>query len=354
MPIKSAKLLRSLLGFVLFAAGAYVLARWLLPFPLAWGAAALMEPAVSRLCRHGFSRGAAAGICLLAALAALGGLLWLPVHRLVRELSELSSGLPEILSALSGTLSRWETLLSAWLAKAPEGLRGILEQAIRGTEESLTALPGKLSSRVLGWLPTIAAAAPNLLLSAVTAVLGTYFISASYPELLHGAARLLPERALCRARLLRRDLRRTLGRWFRAQLIMLAITFAVLSAAFLLLRVRYALLLALGTAVVDALPVLGTGTVLLPWAAYEVLTGGVPLGLGLAITYAAVTLLHQSIQAKLLGDSLGLHPLAALLSVYAGFRIWGVWGMISFPILAVSLRQIADSGVLSGLRGGEH
>ena len=77
-----------------------------------------------------------------------------------------------------------------------------------------------------------------------------------------------------------------------------------LTAAFLLLRLDYALLLALVTAVIDALPVLGTGTVLLPWAAYSFLTGNVPLGAGLAVTYAAVTVLHQSIQAKLLGDQL--------------------------------------------------
>ena len=93
------------------------------------------------------------------------------------------------------------------------------------------------------------------------------------------------------------------------------------------------------TAVIDALPVLGAGTVLLPWAVYDLLTGNVPLALGLAITYAAVTVLRSAIQAKLLGDQLGLHPLASLAAIYAGWTLWGVMGMLLFPILAICVKQ---------------
>ena len=180
---------------------------------------------------------------------------------------------------------------------------------------------------------------------AVTALIGAYFISAAYPDLLHLAARWLPERLLCRARLMRRELRRTLGRWLRAQGILLAITFAFLAAAFALLRVDYAMLLALLTALVDALPVLGTGTVLLPWAGWLLLRGDVPLGVGLALTWAAVTVMHESIQAKLLGDQLGLHPLLMLAAIWLGFRVWGVGGMLLFPLAAVCVKQ-----ALAGVR----
>ena len=118
------------------------------------------------------------------------------------------------------------------------------------------------------------------------------------------------------------------------------------AAAFLLLRIDYALLLAALTAVIDALPVLGTGVVLIPWAVYDLLTGATARAIGLAVTYAAVTLLRQSIQAKLLGDQLGLHPLATLVSIYVGWRTCGVWGMLLFPILAITGKQLLDSGVL--------
>lgn len=340
----SVKMLNIALYSILALAAVYAAAHWLLPwltpFLIAGAAAALLEPAVAYLCRQGLKRPMAAGICVLGFVTVLLGLLWLLCGRAAHELAELTRRLPEILSSVSATLQSWKGRLDGFVARAPDGLpAALLDKAVSGVVERLSVLPAELAGRLPGAVSGLAAAAPSVLLFTVTALIGTYFISASYPDLLHGAAKLLPDRFLCRARLLRRDLRRTLGRWLRAQGILSLITFGVLAAAFLLLRVRYALLLALFTAVVDALPVLGTGTVLLPWALYDFLTGGVPLGVGLVITYAAVTVLRSSIQAKLLGDQLGLHPLATLAAIYAGWKLCGVWGMVLFPILAICIKE---------------
>ncbi len=349
MRLRVSGLTNAALAVLCIAAAAYAAVRWLLPwaapFLLAFAAAALLEPAVAGLCRRRFSRPLAAGACLLGALLAAAGLLWLLLRRLTLELSELAARAPEIARVLSETLARWDSAIRTFLSRTPEGLAVWLDRAIRGAEESVLRLPETLSGRILRLLPSLAAKTPAALLFAVTAVIGTYFISAAYPDLLHMAARLLPERVLYRARLLRRDLRRTLGRWLKAQGTMLGITFAMLAAAFALLRVDYALLLALATALIDALPVLGTGTVLLPWAAWLLLMGNVPLGVGVALTYAAVTVTHQCIQAKLLGDRLGLHPLLTLAAIWLGFRVWGVAGMLTFPLLAVCLKQ-----ALAGVR----
>ena len=339
----SSKLTAAALTVLCAAAACYAALRWLLPwsapFLLALAAAALLEPAVAFLCRRRFPRPLAAGLCLLGALGAAAGLLWLLLRRLATELGALSERAPELARTLSDALSRWEGAQQAMLARLPESLSALLRAALAEAEAGLLRLPADVSQRALRALSSAAADAPRTLLFAVTAVIGAYFLSAGYPELLHAAARQLPERFLQRARRLRRELRRTIGRWLGAQGILLAITFALLTAAFALLRVDYALLLALATALIDALPVLGTGTVLLPWAAWQLLAGNVPLGVGLAMTYAAVTVIHQSIQAKLLGDRLGLHPLLTLAAIWLGFRIWGVGGMLLFPLLAVCGKQ---------------
>lgn len=343
MRLSSFRLANAALTLLCAAAATYAAVRWVLPwaapFVLAFALAALLEPAVLRLCRRRFPRPLAAGLCLITVLGAAAGLLWLLLRRLFAELSELVRSAPGIARTLSEALERWEASLRGLLARAPESFGAWLEQALSGAEEALLRLPGELSQRALRLVPAMASAAPAALLFTVTAMVGAYFVSAGYPELLHRAARCLPERFLCRARLLRRELRRTLGRWLRAQGILLGITFAVLTAAFALLRVDYAMLLALLTAAIDALPVLGAGTVLLPWAAWTALTGNVPLGVGLALTWGAVTVLHQSIQAKLLGDQLGLHPLWMLAAIWLGFRVWGVGGMLLTPLLAVCAKQ---------------
>ena len=336
----------------LYAAGRWVL-PWLWPFLIAWAWAAALEPLVGRLCRRGWKRPIAAGACLLGTLAAVLGLLWLLLARAAGELGELLPRLPGLLSDAAATVRGWKGALDGWSDRAPGELGLWLDRAVSGLTERLGALPGELAGKLPKVISGLAAAAPSALLFAATAVIGTYFISASYPELLHGAARLLPDRFLCRARLLRRDLRRTLGRWLRALALMGGIVCAVTAAAFLLLGVRYALLLAVLTAAVDALPVLGAGAVLLPWAAWAFLNGDVPLGTGLVITYAALSVLRSCMQAKLLGDNLGLHPLWALAAIYAGWTLWGVKGMLLFPVAAVCVKQALPGFTTAWRRGAD-
>jgi hypothetical protein len=166
-------------------------------------------------------------------------------------------------------------------------------------------------------------------------------------EIMRFSAQTSPPPLALKGDVLCKDLKNTLGHWLKAQLIMGGITFGELLIAFILLKLDYAILLALASAVIDSLPVFGAGTVLLPWAAVELLTGNYPLGIGLVITYGAVTLIRQCIQAKLVGDQLGLHPEASLIAVYFGYRAMGVWGMILLPILFITVKQLNDRGVLS-------
>lgn len=349
--MNASKILTYTLYGLLLLAGIYVSLRWLLPwlapFLAAYAVAALLEPAVSRLCsRWRWSRGAASGVCTLGFLAAAGGLLYLLISRVCTEAAALIDRLPEILGSLAETLSRWEAVLSRYAAGMPEGVELWFSRSGDSFGDFLAGLPGLLSGKLLDLLSALAAATPSVLLFSVTLIIGVYFISASFPEIAAFVKRQIPSRFAGRARAVYQGLRRTLGRWLRAQLIMMLITFFELALAFALLGVGYPLALAVITAVIDALPVLGTGTVLIPWALYELLTGNTALGVGLAITYGAVTLLRNCIQAKLLGDHLGLHPLATLVAIYVGYRAWGVWGMLTFPILAISIKQLFDSGIL--------
>ena len=123
-------------------------------------------------------------------------------------------------------------------------------------------------------------------------------------------------------------------------------TFFELLICFLLLRVKGAAGLAAVTALIDALPVFGTGVVLVPWALYSLLLGNFRRGAALLICWGVVNLVRSCAQAKLLGDQIGLDPLASLLAVYMGWQICGVGGMILFPILFVTLRQLNDRGVI--------
>jgi predicted PurR-regulated permease PerM len=142
------------------------------------------------------------------------------------------------------------------------------------------------------------------------------------------------------------DLKGSLGGWLRAQGILMGLTFFELLLAFLALHIQDGAGLAALTALIDALPIFGAGIILGPWAAGCLLLGQSTRGLGLLIAWAVTSLTRSCIEAKLLGDQIGLHPLASLTAMYVGWRVWSVWGMLLFPVLAVTARQLNDRGVL--------
>ena len=173
-----------------------------------------------------------------------------------------------------------------------------------------------------------------------------FFQNASFPKVLAFLEAQVPQSWKQRFTGMGEDLKGSLGGWLRAQLILMSITFFELLAAFLLLKIPSPAAIAALTAVVDALPLFGTGVMLVPWAVCCLLLGQSARGLGLLISWGGVSLVRSCIEAKLLGDQIGLHPLASLMAMYVGWRIWSVWGMLLFPMLLVTARQLNDRGVV--------
>ena len=121
---------------------------------------------------------------------------------------------------------------------------------------------------------------------------------------------------------------------------MSALCFLIVLCGFLLLNVPYAPVWALFTAVVDAIPVLGTGTVLLPWSLVCFLQGDHPMAIGLLGIYAVAFLARSILEPRLVGDQLGLDPLMALAALYVGYKVWGFVGMLLSPMLCVTAMEL--------------
>jgi sporulation integral membrane protein YtvI len=350
MSEKLARALLAGLGLMLGAGALFLAGRYLLPWtaPLltAWAFAALLEPPVGFLARRGWKRGAAAGLCTLAAL---GLLLWGLAELLTRGLSaaaELTKALPALVEAVGARFEALRGLLEAHIRAAPEPAAAYLEGALSALESGAAALPGQLSRALVSLLSKTAQASPDTLLFFVTAALGTYFISAAFPTVNAFLLAQLPQSLRRRLEGLGADLKSGFGGLLRAQLLLLGLCFLELLAVFLLLGVPSAPMAAAATALIDALPVFGTGAVLLPWAAGCLLLGNTRRGLGLLAAWGLAELTRNAAQAKLLGDQIGLNPLASLLSVYVGWRVGGVGGMLLFPLGAMALIRLNERGVV--------
>lgn len=335
------------LGLGLFLFASRRLLPLALPFLIAAALAALLEPAVGFLVRRGsFPRTAAAALCTLLLF---GLLLWLAVRvvgRGVDGLGSLAARLPELLGSVLEAFERMQSFVLRGIGTAQTPAAEYLRQVTEAASGLFAEIPAQLSGKLPGLISAAVEKTPAVLLFSVTAGLGTFFISASYPEMKGFLLRQVPPKRRETLGTVWQDLRSTLGNWAKAQLQLLAATFAVLLCGFLLLRTELALAAAAVIAVIDALPVLGAGLVLVPWALFCLLTGDYTRAAGLLLLWAAVTLLRSLLQTKIVGDRLGLHPLVSLTAVYLGFCTCGVAGMLMFPIAAVMLVQLNRRGIL--------
>jgi predicted PurR-regulated permease PerM len=221
--------------------------------------------------------------------------------------------------------------------KAPEALS---EPLTRSVEELFQGrgLLDRAAASVLDLAGRAAQDLPGLLVTLGTALLSAYMLCPRLPALRAKLAAQPVWRDRLRPAWVR--LHRTAGQWFRAQLRLSSVTFGIVLGGFFLLGVRQKLPMALFTALVDAVPLLGSGTVLLPWSLASILNGQPVRAVGLLGVYVTALITRSALEPKLLGRQLGLDPLAALMALYAGYRIWGFWGMILAPILTVTAREL--------------
>lgn len=319
---------------------------WLSPLIIAYFLAALMEKPVQFLLRFGWKRKYASALLSVCVLGLCGWGLTALIIKGVSALTRFSASLPELMQSIMSFISDIQSRLVEYVSASPDGVSDYLDMAINALTQSLYEIPSLVSQLLLNILSKTAQSSPGVLLFAVTAGIGSFMISASYPGVNAFLLAQLPLRLRRRLNELADDLKGSFGGMLRAQLILMCMTFFELLVAFLILKIDNAFALALFTAVVDALPVFGSGTVLLPWAAYCLISDKAKLAIALAVCWVLVNVIRSLTQAKLMGDQIGLNPLASLLAVYVGWRVWSVAGMLVFPLLLALLCRLNEKGIV--------
>ncbi|MBQ9773615.1 MAG: sporulation integral membrane protein YtvI [Clostridia bacterium] len=341
----SSILLTLTLGGLLVYFGLRIAFPILLPFLLALLIALPLRPLSKKLSRilHLPHRLCAAVLLVLA----VGGSAW-GIGAVIGRLWQELVGLCERLIA-DGELQEALTGVGAWIdsLRARLGMEtnaGQTEQSYRMVSELLGNLLSSLASGLPPMIGKMVSSLPSIFFSVILTVLAGYYFCVDGERIRSGVISLLPMRVRRIGRIARDQIRTAFARYIKAYLWLLLLTFACLLVGLLILRVEYAFLLALLIAVLDLLPVLGVGTVLIPWSIVMLIGQRYFLGFGLLLLYLTVTLIRQIVEPRLLGKSLGLHPMLTLFSTYAGFVLLGVFGMILGPIVAVLIKQAVELG----------
>lgn len=361
------------------------------PFLFAFLVALVLQRPKNFLVRKTFLKdGAASVICvflLLFVVLALVSLLGVRVFSRVQDFINYIALQLQNIETVIENIQKWVLSL---IEKAPEFLRNTLHDSVSqlftkindylasssadttaaatdaavavadSTQSSASALSGLLSGNFkLSWVTTpissllsTAKQIPSVLIAVVITLVASCFMTTEYPKVMAFIRLQFPEHRrndIDRAKVL---LKSSLGKMGKAYALIMLVTFIEMSVGLTVLRLigvfqsNYIIMIAVVTAIIDIVPVLGTGTVLIPWAVYSFITGSFGLGIGLIVIYAAITVIRQVIEPKLVAGQLGLSPIVTIAALYFGLKIFGVLGMLITPILVIMLKLLNDEGII--------
>ncbi|MCL2082258.1 MAG: sporulation integral membrane protein YtvI [Oscillospiraceae bacterium] len=336
---------KRILAWSAIVIGGCLFFKFFLPFvlPLLIGVliACMMEPAVKVLqSKFRLPRFAGAGLVMVLGIGAGIFLIHRIVRRILAEAGTLIDQAPRLMGKLSSPFQRWQENITAWIQSMPPPLKGTFESAYDQVLKESSALPGEVYNTAAGWIPELAGSLPSAILFLFTLILSAFLISGEYPRLSQKALNLFPEALSSKVLGLKNQTIKTLGKWAKAQGIMMGLTFLLLLSGFAILRLDAIFVPALLISLIDALPVLGLGICLLPWAGVAFLTGDIETAIGLLIVYGTAVVIRGVLEPKLIGSQLGMKALTTVAAMYIGFKAGGVVGIILFPIFAVVGKQI--------------
>ncbi len=326
---------------------AYLFLRYamplLLPFLLAYGISLLIRPAANKFSvRTRLPRGLCSVFLLLLVFGLGGWGLWAGSVRLFSELGNLV----ERLLSEGGIFDAMDSLM-LWVEQmgARFGLFSAAEEGgAQAFYDGVMQMIGNMLSSLASRLPEVAAslfsALPSVLFFLIVSVVACFYFCTDGISVTRGLGSFLPREWQQKLPRVKENLRDVFRKYVRAYGLLLVLTFALLLIGFWILRVEYAFLLAFLIALADLLPVIGVGTILIPWGIVMLLQKKFYLGFGLLILYLAISLIRQVAEPKVLGKSLGLHPLLTLFATYVGFSLFGLLGMILAPVIALLGRRL--------------
>ncbi|MGN1443118.1 MAG: sporulation integral membrane protein YtvI [Acutalibacteraceae bacterium] len=345
-----------------------------MPFIIAFVFAAILQKPKNFLVRKTpLKKGLASAICVLLALVLIVLVFSLIGARvfdeikgfidyLVQQFKDLETLVDKIENWLSGVIASLPQFLEKSLAESSEKFFTKLRESINGesaelAQEITSGIAGKFS---MSWISTpingvisTARQLPNVFVAVIITIVSCCFLTSDFQNVMGFIKLQFPEekrKDLTRAKAILKD---SLGKMGKAYLIIMFITFVEMSVGLTVLRLigvfesNYIVLIAAATAIIDIVPLLGTGTVIFPWALYCLIMKDYGMAIGLVIIYVVISVIRQVIEPKLVAGQLGLSPIVTITAMYLGLKLFGFIGMFVLPITIIVLKLLNDEGIVN-------
>lgn len=334
-------------------------------------AVALQRPTNFLSKKTHIKKGIVSVIAVLLIIALLVTLIALVGARVVTEAKGLASTLGEWLKKLPDYVKGWEESLYRLAERLPGGLKSSVEEAIKSLSDklllsseeraALRTQNGESSAGInllsllkpsLSGVWSTAKQIPSILVGMLLFIIAACFMTAGYDGIVGFIKnQLTPQK--------RRTLSKTkkivvssMGKLVKSYALIMLVTFFEMLIGLGVLKIigvyksGYIFIIAIITAIVDILPVLGTGTVVIPWAVFSLINKSYGLGIGLLVIYACITVIRQIIEPKIVANNLGIPAIVSIMGMYIGVQLFGFIGIFIMPIMITVLKVLNDDGVI--------
>ena len=298
---------------------------------------------------------------IISAVVFVGYKVFVEFKGLGQYLMEKVNDLPNLIrSAESWIISKLAFLPDAIEKSATDAISGVVDNLLLMNEErssaesevGLGSFDFSVITTPLGGLLSTAKQIPAILTATLISIIACFFVTCDYDGFTGLIKRNVSEeheKLLVSSKNLLGDI---LGKWLKSYATIIFITFCEISIGLNILKLigvydgGYIIAISIAIAVVDIFPVLGTGTVMVPWAIINFFNGNIGLGIGLLVLYAAITVIRQILEPRLVAMNVGIHPVLTLMGMYLGVQLFGVIGIFTLPITFVLLKALNDEGII--------
>lgn len=351
---------RILVNFLLTIAGLVLaiifvprLFRFFLPFVAAFIISSIANPVVRFMeKRIKIVRKHGSVITIVLALVLVVGLLYLLISVLAREFLNLLEDLPMLIEKMLVIGEKLSENLEGLYEFLPEDILQVVNSMELSIKEMLTDLLGSIKLPSLSSAGNYVKNIADMLLFLIITLLASYFFTADRDKLGAKLKKMMPESLQQYYKLIMDNIKAAFGGYFKAQFKIMIVITLILFVGLELLKIDYSFLIALLIAFLDLLPVFGTGTILWPWIVIDLLTGAYKQAIVLGVLYLVCQVVKQLLQPKMVGDSIGVSPLATLFFMFVGYRISGVLGMILGIPFGMALIKFYELGIFDRLIRG--
>ena len=330
-----------------------VLSPFIIAFIVAYALQRPIKWAQKKL--HLKSHGIISFLLVLLVVCIIFGVLSIAVLILFDELKGFASYLTTQFSSIDELIVTLENYAMGVIVRLPQSIRGTVGDYVTNAFDSLGEGQSKIDLSMLSaplsgaW--SVVKSLPSTILSVVVAVVSCFFMASDYDkvkELVLGFFSDNKRKSIVKTK---RTATKAITKLLKAYLTIMAITFAEMFLGLFLLKLigvydgSYIAIISFVTCIIDIIPVLGTGTVLIPWAVFNLIFGNFGMGIGLLVIYAVITVIRQIIEPKLVANQAGLPAIVTIMAMFIGVRIFGAFGIILLPFTVIILKLLYDEGV---------